>query len=54
MLHGAQDGLVPPAYGQRLASLIPNAAFQAFEGAAHMPMVEAEDAFAAAVASFLD
>lgn len=53
VLHGAQDGLVPPAYGQRLASLIPNAAFQAIENAAHMPMVEAPDAFGHAVASFL-
>jgi pimeloyl-ACP methyl ester carboxylesterase len=53
VLHGAQDGLVPPAYGQRLAALIPNAGFQAIEGAGHMPMLEAEDAFAAAVASFL-
>ncbi len=53
VLHGAQDGLVPPAYGQRLASLIPNAGFQAIEGAGHMPMLEAEDAFTAAVTSFL-
>ena len=53
VLHGAQDGLVPPAYGQRLASLIPNAGFQAIEGAAHMPMLEAEDAFIDAVTSFL-
>lgn len=53
VLHGAQDGLVPPAYGQRLASLIPNAAFQAIEGAAHMPMVETPAAFDQAVGSFL-
>lgn len=53
VLHGARDGLVPPAYGQRLAALIPNAGFQAIEGAAHMPMLEAEDAFTDAVTSFL-
>ena len=53
VLHGAQDGLVPPAYGQRLAALIPNAGFQAIEGAGHMPMLEAEDAFIDAVTSFL-
>jgi pimeloyl-ACP methyl ester carboxylesterase len=53
VLHGAQDGLVPPAYGQRLAALIPNAGFQAIEGAGHMPMLEAEDAFTNAVTSFL-
>jgi pimeloyl-ACP methyl ester carboxylesterase len=53
VLHGTQDGLVPPAYGQRLASLIARAAFQPIEGAGHMPMLEAEDAFTAAVESFL-
>ncbi len=53
VLHGASDGLVPVAYGQRLAGLIPNAAFQAIEGAGHLPMVEAEAAFAGAVDSFL-
>lgn len=53
VLHGAQDGLIPPAYGQRLASLIPNAAFQAIEGAAHMPMIETPEAFDHALGSFL-
>jgi len=53
VLHGAQDGLIPPAYGQRLASLIPNAAFQVIEGAAHMPMIEAPEAFDHALGSFL-
>jgi hypothetical protein len=42
-----------PAYGQRLASLIARAAFQPIEGAGHMPMLEAEEAFTTAVESFL-
>ncbi len=53
VLHGTQNGLIPPAYGQRLASLIPNAAFQAIEGAAHMPMIEVPEAFDHALGSFL-
>lgn len=53
VVHGMQDGLVPPAYGQRLAALVPNGAFHPIEGAGHMPMLEAEDAFIDAVSAFL-
>jgi pimeloyl-ACP methyl ester carboxylesterase len=53
VLHGADDGLIPAAYAQRLASLLPRAAYQPIAGAGHMPMLEAEDAFTEAVATFL-
>ena len=53
VVHGAADGLVPLAYGRRLASLIGNAAFHPIAGAGHMPMLEAENAFVGAVAAFL-
>ena len=51
VVHGAADGLVPLAYGRRLASLIGNAAFHPIAGAGHMPMLEAENAFVGAVAA---
>ncbi len=53
VLHGTSDGLIPPAYATRLASLIPNAAFHPIEDAGHLPMLEAEEAFSNAVNSFL-
>lgn len=53
VLHGTADGLVPPAYGERLASLIPNAAFHPIANAGHLPMLDAEDAFTEAVTTFL-
>jgi pimeloyl-ACP methyl ester carboxylesterase len=53
VIHGTSDGLVPAAYGERLASLIPNAAFCPIANAGHLPMLESEDAFTEAVSSFL-
>lgn len=53
VVHGASDGLIPPAYGEALADLIPGARFKLLEKAGHLPMVEAEDAFLAHVRDFL-
>lgn len=53
VLHGTADGLIPAAYAQRLATLLPRAAYQPIACAGHMPMLEAEDAFTEAVATFL-
>lgn len=53
VLHGAQDGLVPPVYAQAFADAIPGATVQLIDGAGHLPMIEQEDQFLAAVRSFL-
>ncbi|HET6744415.1 MAG TPA: alpha/beta hydrolase [Candidatus Limnocylindria bacterium] len=54
LVWGAQDAIVPPAVGHRLASTIPNARLVLLEGAAHQPQWDAPDAFHAAVLPFLD
>jgi pimeloyl-ACP methyl ester carboxylesterase len=53
VVHGMNDGLIPAAYAQRLATLLPRGAFHPIADAGHMPMLEAEDEFTAAVATFL-
>ena len=35
LLHGAQDGLIPPAHSDALAALLPGARVQHFAGAGH-------------------
>lgn len=54
VLHGAQDGLIPVAYAEALAAGIAGAQCMVLPGAGHFPMIEAEDAFVAAVEGFLD
>jgi len=53
VLHGTQDGLVPPSYGQALAAAIPGARFVPIASAGHYPMIEAETTFLHEVSSFL-
>ncbi len=53
VIHGASDGLIPAAYADEFARLIPNARVVRIEGAGHLPMVEREDAFVRAVEDFL-
>ena len=53
ILHGTQDGLIPPAYAQTLATQIPNARVQLIPNAGHYPMTEAEDLFIGAISAFL-
>ncbi|MBN8872749.1 MAG: alpha/beta hydrolase [Rhodospirillales bacterium] len=50
VVHGAADGLVPPAHAEAFARLIPAARVAMIPNAGHLPMVEQEDAFLAAVA----
>ena len=52
VLWGADDRLLPPAHGEKLAKLLPNARFQLIDGCGHVPPIEAPDAFAAAVIDF--
>ncbi|MGD9892458.1 MAG: alpha/beta fold hydrolase [Dehalococcoidia bacterium] len=53
IVHGAADGLIPPAYAEEFARLIPNARVQPIDQAGHLPMVEREDTFISAVEQFL-
>ncbi|HEX3952452.1 MAG TPA: alpha/beta hydrolase [Stellaceae bacterium] len=52
VLWGEQDGVVAPAYGERLAAAIPNARFATITGAAHHPQIEQPEAVAEAVDGF--
>ena len=50
---GEHDGLIPLAAGRRYAQGIPGARLVVIPEAAHVPMIEAPEAFVAAVAPFL-
>ncbi|MBV9829085.1 MAG: alpha/beta hydrolase [Alphaproteobacteria bacterium] len=52
VLWGEQDGIVTPAYGERLAAALPHARFKRIAGAAHYPQIEHPDAVAAAIEGF--
>lgn len=52
VLWGADDRLLPPSHGQKLASLLPNARFQVIDGAGHAPAIEAPDAVVSAICQF--
>jgi pimeloyl-ACP methyl ester carboxylesterase len=53
-LRGASDGLCAADYLKRYAALVPGARSETIAAAGHLPHVEQPEAFAAAVASFLD
>lgn len=53
VIHGAQDGLVPPVYAQAWADAIQGSKVEILDGAGHLPMVEAETAFVDTVRKFL-
>jgi len=53
VVHGTEDGLVPVAYADEFARLIPDAKVARIDDAGHLPMVECEDAFMEAVEGFL-
>jgi pimeloyl-ACP methyl ester carboxylesterase len=53
IVHGASDGLVPPAYAEAFARLTPNARVATIRNAGHLPMIEAEDEFVSTVNEFL-
>lgn len=53
IVHGESDGLIPSAYADEFARLLPNAEVARISGAGHLPQVEREDEFIAAVEAFL-
>jgi pimeloyl-ACP methyl ester carboxylesterase len=53
VVHGAEDGLVPAAYADEFASIIPDARVAIIAGAGHYPMVTHEREFVDAVERFL-
>jgi pimeloyl-ACP methyl ester carboxylesterase len=52
VLWGEEDGIVTPAYGERLAAALPNARFELIAQAAHYPQIEQPDKVAAAIEIF--
>jgi pimeloyl-ACP methyl ester carboxylesterase len=54
LVWGANDTIVPPAVGHRLASTIPDARLVLLERAAHQPQWDDPDAFHSAVLPYLD
>ncbi len=50
---GADDHVVPPAEGERIARLVPDGRFHAIPGARHLPNVEKPDAFNALLLDWL-
>jgi len=54
LLWGAEDGLVPPAFGEAFHSLIPGSRLVVLPEAGHAPFDEQKDAFLAAFFEFVD
>jgi pimeloyl-ACP methyl ester carboxylesterase len=52
VLWGAEDGIVAPSYGEKLAAALPHARFARIAGAAHYPQIEQPEAVAAAIETF--
>ena len=52
VLWGEADGIVTPAYGERLAAALPNARFERIAQAAHYPQIEQPEKVAAAIERF--
>jgi pimeloyl-ACP methyl ester carboxylesterase len=52
LLWGDHDRLVPPAYGEAYAKLLPQAELKLIPGCGHLPMFEKEAEFVEAVAKF--
>jgi pimeloyl-ACP methyl ester carboxylesterase len=53
VLWGAEDGIVAPSYGERLAAALPSARFESIPGAAHYPQIEPSEAVADHIARFV-
>jgi pimeloyl-ACP methyl ester carboxylesterase len=54
ILWGAQDRVTPPYDAQTFHEMIPDSRLEILEGVGHLPMGEAPERTAAAIAGFLD
>jgi pimeloyl-ACP methyl ester carboxylesterase len=54
VVHGLEDGLVPPARGRELAALIPGAALELIPACGHLLTTDAEQATASAILTHLE
>jgi pimeloyl-ACP methyl ester carboxylesterase len=54
IVNGASDALVPPAYAEEFARLIPDAEVALIDAAGHYPLIEQEDEFITVVSQFLN
>jgi pimeloyl-ACP methyl ester carboxylesterase len=52
VLWGGQDGIVTPAYGEKLAAALPHSRFERIAGAAHYPQIEQPESVAQAIERF--
>ena len=52
VLWGEADGIVAPAYGEKLATALPSARFERIPGTAHYPQIEQPEAVANHIARF--
>mgnify|MGYP006269431861 CR=1 FL=1 len=53
ILRGLHDGLIPAAYAERFAALLPDARLASVPGAGHLPQIEQPEIFCEYVLSFL-
>lgn len=54
VIHGESDGLLPIAYAEEFARLIPGATLAMIPEAGHLPMIEREDEFVTVTEEFLN
>ena len=54
VVHGESDGLLPLAYAEEFARLVPDATLSVVPRAGHLPMLERPDEFVALVEGFFD
>jgi pimeloyl-ACP methyl ester carboxylesterase len=54
LIWGEEDLLIPTASGEAMAALIPQAELIVYEGVGHLPMEEAPERTAAAIADYLE
>jgi pimeloyl-ACP methyl ester carboxylesterase len=54
VIWGAEDRIIPVAYGRRFAELIPGARLELVEAAGHLPPIEQPERFATALNAFLN
>ena len=53
IVHGKQDGIVPPVYAEEFRSRIPNSRVEMIEGAGHLPQTEQQEKTVALIREFL-